>query len=53
MVDLRRTIIILMVVACIVDVVGIIHCHFNNSSASSWYVYRASYSIIFPICKLF
>lgn len=50
MVDLRRTVIILMAVACVINVIGIIHCHVNYPYTTSWYAYRASYSIIFPIC---
>jgi hypothetical protein len=52
MTDLRRTIIILMAVACIIDVIGVIHCHINNPCLTTWYAYRTSHSIIFPICKL-
>ncbi len=52
MADLRRTIIILMAIACVVTVVGVIHCHVNYPYTASWYGYRMGYSIIFPICKL-
>lgn len=51
MADLRRTIIILMAIACFVDVIGVIHCHVNHPGEVSWYAYRTSYSIIFPIGK--
>jgi hypothetical protein len=51
MVDLKRTIIILMALACVLTVIGVIHCHVNNSYAGYWYGYRTSYSIIFPICE--
>lgn len=49
--DLKRTIIILMVLACIVNMVGVIHCHINYSYNSTISVYRITYSILFPICK--
>ena len=52
MVDLRRTVIICMAIACVVDVIGVIHCHVHNPYAGNWYYYQTSYSIIFPICKL-
>jgi len=46
--DLRRTIIILMALSCIITVIGVIHCHVSpyNPTLSA---YRISYSIIFPI----
>jgi hypothetical protein len=52
MVDLRRAVIICMAIACVVDVIGVIHCHVNNPYITGWYGYQLSYSIIFPICKL-
>ncbi len=55
MADTRRTIIILMALACIITVIGVIHCHVNYPYVTAWYgwyAYRTSYSIIFPICKL-
>ncbi len=55
MADLRRTIIILMVLACVITVIGVIHCHINYAyyvAPGYAYGYRMSYSIIFPICKL-
>ncbi len=52
MTDLRRTIIILMALACVVDIVGVIHCHVNYPYEVSWYPYQTSYSIIFPIGRL-
>jgi hypothetical protein len=51
MADLKRTIIILMALACVVTVIGVIHCHINYTYNVTWYSYRSSYSIIFPICK--
>ena len=51
MTDLRRTIIILMALACVITVIGVIHCHVNHPYVTDWYSYRTSYSIIFPICK--
>jgi hypothetical protein len=51
MTDLRRTIIILMILACIVNVIGVIHCHLNNPYVTYWYAYGMGYSIIFPIGK--
>jgi hypothetical protein len=52
MTDLRRTIIILMVLACVVNVIGVIHCHAHYPYVASWHAYQMGYSIIFPICKL-
>ena len=50
--DLRRTIIILMALACVIDVIGVIHCHVNYPYNPTLSAYRLGYSIIFPICKL-
>jgi len=50
MADLRRTIIILMAVACVVDFLGIVFCHTRYPQISSWYAYRFGYSVIFPVC---
>ncbi|CAM4894649.1 unnamed protein product [Rotaria socialis] len=47
--DLKRTIIILMALACILDLFGLIHCHINYPHNSSLSPYIISYSIIFPI----
>ncbi|CAF0812301.1 unnamed protein product [Rotaria sordida] len=47
--DLRRTIIILMALACVINVIGVIHCHLNYPYNSTLSAYRISYSIIFPI----
>jgi hypothetical protein len=49
--DLKRTIIILMALACVVTVIGVIHCHFNYTQNTTLTAYRMGYSIIFPICK--
>ncbi|CAF0988620.1 unnamed protein product [Rotaria magnacalcarata] len=49
MVDLKRTIIILMAVATIVNVVGVIHCHINHPYLTTWYGYQMGYSVIFPV----
>jgi len=49
MVDLRRAIIILMALACVVTVIGVIHCHVNNPDMAYWYGYRMGYTIVFPI----
>ncbi|CAF0941221.1 unnamed protein product [Rotaria sp. Silwood1] len=49
MADFRRIVIILMAIACVINVIGVIHCHVNYPSAPAWYTYRTSYSIIFPI----
>ncbi|CAF1439257.1 unnamed protein product [Adineta steineri] len=50
MADLRRTIIILMALACVVTAIGIIHCHSNYYSyTQTWYSYRTGYTILFPI----
>jgi hypothetical protein len=51
MVDLKRTIIICMILACIITVIGVIHCHINHPYIQGWYGYQIGYSIIFPICK--
>jgi hypothetical protein len=50
--DLRRTIIILMALSCIITLIGVIHCHINYPYNPTLSAYRISYSIIFPICKL-
>jgi hypothetical protein len=49
MVDLRRTIIILMALACVINVIGVIHCNVNHPYLTSWYAYHIGYSLIFPI----
>lgn len=49
--DLRRTIIILMALACVINIIGVIHCHINYPSNPTLSAYRITYSIIFPICK--
>ncbi|CAF1009342.1 unnamed protein product [Rotaria sordida] len=49
MADLRRIVIILMAVACVMNVIGVIHCHVNYPYLTSMNAYRMSYSIIFPI----
>lgn len=49
MADLRRTIIILMAVACVIDFLGIVFCHTRYPLVSSWYAYRFGYSVIFPV----
>ena len=51
MVDLRRAVIILMALACVITVIGVIHCHVNYSYGPAGYDYRTGYSIIFPIRK--
>ena len=52
MTDLRRTIILLMALACVITVIGVIHCHVNHPYVTDWwYPYRMSYSVIFPIRK--
>jgi hypothetical protein len=50
--DLRRTIIILMALACVITLIGVIHCHVNYPYNPTLSAYRMGYSIIFPICKL-
>lgn len=50
--DLKRTIIILMALACVINLVGVIHCYLNYSYNSSLTLYQISYGIIFPICML-
>jgi hypothetical protein len=50
--DLRRIIIILMALSCVITIIGVIHCHVNNPYNPTLSAYRISYSIIFPICKL-
>lgn len=50
MTNLRRTVIILMAIASIINAIGVIHCHADYAYVTSWYAYRAGYSIIFPIC---
>ncbi|CAM4799850.1 unnamed protein product, partial [Rotaria magnacalcarata] len=47
--DLKRAIIILMALACILDLVGLVHCHINYPQNSSFSAYIISYRIIFPI----
>ncbi|CAF0868893.1 unnamed protein product [Adineta ricciae] len=47
--DLRRTIIILMAIACVITLVGVIHCHVNHPLNEVFSAYRMSYSIIFPL----
>ncbi|UJR30948.1 hypothetical protein I4U23_018460 [Adineta vaga] len=49
MTDLRRIIIILMALACVITLVGVIHCQINGWAFTTWYGYHTSYSIIFPI----
>lgn len=51
MVDLSRTVVILMVVATVVNIVGVIHCHVNHPYLAGWYSYQIGYSVLFPICK--
>jgi hypothetical protein len=52
MADLRRVIIVLMALACVVNVIGVIHCHVNGYTFANWYGYHTSYTVIFPICEL-
>ncbi|CAF2566950.1 unnamed protein product [Rotaria sp. Silwood2] len=47
--DLRRTIIILMALAAMINVIGVIHCHIDYPHNTPLSAYRMSYSIIFPI----